>query len=462
MARMTPDHYARTLLHTLGYENLTLTATDTRSASTLWAESGAQFLTGTPEGPPLPCPAPLASCARGAWLALAELANGALDPQFPAHQLLGERAALLGLQRRGAVSPGGACRLLDCSNEQLALNLPRTDDWTLLPAWLEHPVESWDDIARSLRSRDAQTLVDRGRLLGLAVALSRPPQAAAARQRPNWYRADYVRSADAKSADAKSADAKSADAQSADAQPTHAPRTNRPLVIDLSSLWAGPLCTQLLGDMGARVIKVESLSRPDGARLGPSTFFNLLNGAKQSVALDLSTHSGRRQLRALLACADIVVESARPRGLEQMGVVAADIAREGAGRVWLSITGYGRAAPMRDWIAYGDDAGVAAGLSWLLREHHGQNLFCADAIADPLSGLHAALLAWAVWSQGGGAVLDISLCDVLEYCIASGATDSADDTGIAVAPPRARGAAQQAPPLGRDTADVLRELGIGY
>jgi hypothetical protein len=456
MARMTPDHYARELLQTLCFENLTITANDTRSASILWAESGAQFLTGRPEDPPLPCPAPLASCARGAWLALAELAGGALDPGFPAHQLLGERAALLGLRRRGAISPGGACRLLDCADGQLALNLPRADDWQLLHAWLEHPVENWDEIARVLRSRDVDTLVDRGRLLGLAVAPSRPPQSGAGRRAPDWYRADY-----AQSADAQSADAQSADAQSEGAHPAGEPRRTRPLVIDLSSLWAGPLCTQVLGDMGARVIKVESLSRPDGARLGPPAFFDLLNGSKQSVALDLSADCGRRQLRALLACADIVVESARPRGLEQMGIDAADIVREGAGRVWLSITGYGRAAPMRDWIAYGDDAGVAAGLSWLLRERHGQNLFCADAIADPLAGLHAALLAWTVWSRGGAALLDVSLCGVLAHCIASGATDTQETTGMAVAPPRARIAARQAPPLGRDTAGVLREFGIG-
>ncbi len=134
----------------------------------------------------------------------------------------------------------------------------------------------------------------------------------------------------------------------------------------------------------------------------------------------LPAPDGRRQLCALLACADIVIESARPRALEHMGIQAADIVRAGAGRVWLSITGYGRGAPMRDWIAFGDDAGVAAGLSWLLRKSSGSNVFCGDAIADPLTGLHAALLAWAAWTQGGGVLLDVSLYGVLARCIAAG------------------------------------------
>jgi hypothetical protein len=439
MASMTPDRYARELLHSLGFDNTAIPA-DSRSASLLWALSGAQHLTGAADGPPLPCPAPLATCAQGAWLALASLAGGALDPDFPAYQLLGERAALLGLRRRGAISPGGACRLLDCADGQLALNLPRVDDWQLLPAWLEQPIDDWDDIARALRQRSSAALVERGRLLGLAVTASGAPDASA-----QWHRATQLRVAAA---------------QVAAAQVAATSRRAQPLVIDLSSLWAGPLCTQLLGDMGARVIKVESLSRPDGARLGPPRFFDLLNGGKQSVALDLAVDSGRRQLRALLACADIVVESARPRGLEQMGIDAQDIVREGDGRVWLSITGYGRAAPMRDWIAYGDDAGVAAGLSRLLRERHGCNVFCGDAIADPLTGLHAALLSWAAWSRGGGVLLDVPLCGVLAHCIACGAGHDAAAAQYPVAPPRARIVSSAAPALGSDTADVLREFGV--
>ena len=180
------------------------------------------------------------------------------------------------------------------------------------------------------------------------------------------------------------------------------------------------------------------------------------------MTVDLGNATGRHQLRQLLACADIVIESARPRGLEQMGIQAADVVREGAGHVWLSITGYGRDTPMREWIAYGDDAGVAAGLSALLSESSGSSVFCGDAIADPLTGLHAALLAWDAWTRGGGVLLDVSLCGVLGRCITAGGGDrQALTMSSEILPPNARTPSGPAIALGSNTAEVLLELGIG-
>ena len=71
-------------------------------------------------------------------------------------------------------------------------------------------------------------------------------------------------------------------------------------VVDLSSLWAGPLCGRLLADRGARVIKVESTARPDGARRGPSSIYDALNAGKESVSIDLRTQTGMAVLRALI------------------------------------------------------------------------------------------------------------------------------------------------------------------
>lgn len=428
---MTPGRYACDLLGELGLDAPHLANADTRKESLLWTASGAQYLTGESAGPPLPSPAPLATCTQGAWLALTELSAGTLDPDFPAYQLLGERAAILGLTRQGAVSPGGACRLLDCADGQLALNLPRDDDWGLLPAWLECHIDGWKSIAQVLLNRSCEPMVARARLLGLAAAASRPPLASG-----NWF--NTVRLA-----------------------PAVKHQRHQPLVIDLSTIWAGPLCTQLLGEMGARIIKVESTTRLDGARAGSPRFFDLLNANKQSVTVDLGKASGRHQLRQLLACADIVIESARPRGLEQMGIQAANVVRQGVGAVWLSITGYGREAPMREWIAYGDDAGVAAGLSALLRESSGSSVFCGDAIADPLTGLHAALLSWNAWTQGGGVLLDVSLCGVLAHCVTVGGEDGQAVTMSPEAlPPHARCPSGPAVALGSNTTEVLLEFGI--
>ena len=83
-------------------------------------------------------------------------------------------------------------------------------------------------------------------------------------------------------------------------------------VVELGSLWAGPLCGALLRAAGATVVKVESTARPDGARRGPPAFFDLLNAGKRSVALDLSTVEGVRALTDLVAEADVVIEASRP------------------------------------------------------------------------------------------------------------------------------------------------------
>ena len=112
---------------------------------------------------------------------------------------------------------------------------------------------------------------------------------------------------------------------------------------------------------------------------------------------------------------------------------------------------------MRDWIAYGDDAGVAAGLGWLLRRDGARSVFCGDAIADPLTGLHAALLAYASWLDGGGRLLDISLHGVAAYGAALHDTTHAV-AGHAAQPPQARAVSARAATPGRDTARVLREF----
>jgi len=424
---ITPLAYARLLLNSLGLGHQPVSMADQRPAELLWALSGAMWLSGHPDGDPRSCPAPLAACAQGAWLALASLVPS-LDPHFEASRLLGERAAIAGLSRGGRVSAGGACRLLDTADGGLALNLAREDDIELLPAWLESEGVTVEELASVMKCYPTRYLVERARLLGLAAA----PLVAPRRGR-YWYRAQgFGRKAEGD--------------------------RGRPLVVDLSTLWAGPLCAQLLAQCGARVIKVESIQRPDGARGGPPAFYDLMNNGKESVALDIKQADGLAHLRALLERADIVIESARPRALEQMGIYAADFVRAGTGKVWLSITGYGRRAPLREWIAYGDDAGVAAGLSWLMGGDRGDPVFGGDAIADPLTGLHGALLALAAWRNGGGQLLDVALRRVMAYCISAGPEVQRTAAYCEVAKPGARAPVLPAAELGADTVRVLGEL----
>ncbi len=399
-----------------------------------WAASGAMELTGREDGPPLPAPAAIASCMRGAARALSLLGGGALDG-LDAPALLGERAALLGLSRRGAISPGGACRMVRARDGWLALNLARDEDVELVPAWLGATPdrEPWELVKLHAACASAGALVERGRMLGMAVA----PAAAPADAPPPWFRVALR------------------------GTPRARPAGRPALVVDLSALWAGPLCAQLLACLGADVIKVESTRRPDGARAGHPAFYDLLNAGKRAVALDFATSDGRSALLRLLERADVVIESARPRALRQLGIDAEALVRRIPGLTWLSITGYGRREPGADWVAFGDDAGVAAGLAVATAEPGAPPLFCADAIADPLAGLHAALAAYATWQAGGGALLDLALVDVAAHVL--GTTPRADRPGlhVAVSKPRARSVARRAAALGAHTREVLAELPTG-
>src|SRR5438034_1267555 len=86
-----------------------------------------------------------------------------------------------------------------------------------------------------------------------------------------------------------------------------------PVVVDLSSLWAGPLCSHLLGQAGAHVIKVESAHRPDGARGGNQAFWTWLHAHdREARVVDFRSEAGRAELRAIVERADVVIEASRP------------------------------------------------------------------------------------------------------------------------------------------------------
>ncbi|MFF5263739.1 CoA transferase [Actinomadura viridis] len=157
------------------------------------------------------------------------------------------------------------------------------------------------------------------------------------------------------------------------------------LVVDFSALWAGPLCAHLLGLAGARVVKVETPGRPDGARRGHPGFFDLLHSGHRSVVLDPGTRDGRAALRALIDAADIVIEASRPRALARWGLDAQAAVQSGT--VWISITAFGRES---ERIGFGDDV-ASSGL--VARDDDGSPMFVGDAIADPLTGLAAAVRA---------------------------------------------------------------------
>jgi hypothetical protein len=373
---------------------------DDRPAAAAWAASGAMAITGRPDGPPALAGAGLIDGLRAA-AALLALVTGrrgrpvVVDPLV----LLGERAAIAGFRRRGADSVGGNAHLLRAADGWLCLNLGRPDDLDLLPAWLEADVAAsdWSGVAAAVASRPRAELAERAGLLGLPVGAAPSPgvedeqlraRGQGCRPRPalvSWGGPRRGRG-----------------------------DGHRPLVVDLSSLWAGPLCSRLLAAAGARVVKVEGARRPDGARRGPAAFFDLLHAGAEAVTVDFEDPADMAFLRALLGAADVVVEGSRPRVLDGLGIDPAAHAAMGA--VWVSITGYGRAGPWANRVAFGDDAAVAGGLV----VPGEPPCFVADAVADPSSGLLAALYASRALLAGRGAVLDVALREVAAHLAGDG------------------------------------------
>ncbi|MFF4272816.1 CoA transferase [Streptomyces sp. NPDC001536] len=338
-----------------------------------WAASGAMALTGEPDGPPLLAP--------GGQMPLLHEIRSALPVDIDPALLLGARAGAMGLTRRGRTSAGGATRLLQTADGWCAVTLARPDDLDLLPAILGRPDihAPWDDLATAARTTRVRELATRIRMFGVPAA-PLPTEPAAPVDTP--YRTSRI------------------------AAPAKGLKLEGALVVDLSSLWAGPLCAHLLGRAGARVVKVESTRRPDGARAGNRRFYDWLHAGHESVAVDFTTAEGRTALAELVSEADVVIEASRPRALAQLGLAAERLDHR-AGKVWVSITGYGRRHPER--VAFGDDAAVAGGLvAW---SDQGP-VFCGDAIADPLTGLVGALGAFTALAQGGGELIDVSMREV--------------------------------------------------
>lgn len=396
-------------------------------------------LTGRPDRRGLGPPAPLVPQldAAAAVLRYRSSALGVpvdIDPLG----LLVERAAIAGLGRRGRTSCGGASRLLASADGWVAVSLARPDDVDLVPAWAGlagPPADPWPAVADHVGRHRGEVLVGRARELGLPVA-ALPIGGPDAPNSPTPLTPLPVRAE-----------------LLADAPTTTALESI--VVVDLSSLWAGPLCGALLDDAGATVVKLESDQRPDGARRGPAAFFDLLNAGKRSVALDLSDRRGQRLLAELLARADVVIEASRPRALQQLGIDAHDLLRSARPRVWASLTAHGRHPGQADRVGFGDDAAVGGGLVvW----DGDRPCFCADAVADPASGIVAAAAIVDALATGGRWLLDVALSGVAAHLAGPTLEVPSDVRAVqpVVRPPRGHG-----PALGEHTAEVLAGLGIG-
>ncbi len=195
-------------------------------------------------------------------------------------------------------------------------------------------------------------------------------------------------------------------------------------VLDFSRVLAGPYCTMQLGDLGARVIKIEQPGRGDDTRAwgppfvaGESAYFLSVNRNKESLALDLKHAAARPILDALLARADVVVENFRPGTMDRLGLGYETVAASHPRVVYCSISGFGQSGPR--WTEAGYDAMMQAeaGLMSITGAADGPPFRVGVAVGDIATGMFAVqgILAALVARErtGRGQRVDVAMLDAV-------------------------------------------------
>ncbi|MBI2963614.1 MAG: CoA transferase [Deltaproteobacteria bacterium] len=195
-------------------------------------------------------------------------------------------------------------------------------------------------------------------------------------------------------------------------------------VADFTWVWAGPFCTLQLAHLGAEVIRVETPQRPCVTRLLPpfadlepglnrSGYFNQYNQGKRSLSLNLKNPRGIEIARRLIERSDVVAENFAAGVMERMGLGYDDIRRLKPDVVMVSISGYGRSGPEKEFVSYGPATVPLAGFSAVTGYAGGPPMHVGISYGDPTAGLHAALAVLAALHHrrrtGEGQFIDVSL-----------------------------------------------------
>jgi crotonobetainyl-CoA:carnitine CoA-transferase CaiB-like acyl-CoA transferase len=184
-------------------------------------------------------------------------------------------------------------------------------------------------------------------------------------------------------------------------------------VVDVTTSYAGPTCTQLLGALGADVIKVEPPAGDEARLWGPpfsgglGTLFVAVNSGKRSLALDL--RRGRDVLLRLADGADVVVQSLRPGLAASLGFGADEVRARKPGLVYCTISSYGRVGPKSDLPGYDPLLQAAGGVISVTGEPGSEGVRVGVSLIDHATGMYAAFAILAALKEGGGHTLDVSL-----------------------------------------------------
>jgi len=240
-------------------------------------------------------------------------------------------------------------------------------------------------------------------------------------------------------------------------------------VIELAHIMAGPVCGQLLADMGADVIKVEKVPGGDDTRRmvppevdGESAAFMILNRNKRGTAINLKSEAGRTVLRKLLETADVVIENYRVGTMERLGLGYESLRKQNPGLIYCQITGFGRTGPYADRAGFDLIAQGMSGLMSVTGEGAGRPPIKAGVpVGDISAGMLAAMGILAAYihrlKTGTGQLVDTSL---LEGSIVNTAWVSAIFLATGVSP-QALGSAHPmaAPYQALQTADGWINIG---
>jgi len=209
-------------------------------------------------------------------------------------------------------------------------------------------------------------------------------------------------------------------------------------VIDATSAWAGPFCAQILGDLGAQVIKVESIQHIDSWRqfnvIRPTeegwweraSFHNSINRNKYNVTLDLTRPKGAQIFKQLVRIGDMVVENYTPRVMANFGLDYPVLKEINPSIIMISMPGYGMTGPWRDYVGFAATVQQLSGVSQLIGYPDGSPMV-RTGLADPIGGLNGAFALLTALQHrrrtGRGQYIDLCQNEALSCIIGDAVMD---------------------------------------
>jgi crotonobetainyl-CoA:carnitine CoA-transferase CaiB-like acyl-CoA transferase len=205
-------------------------------------------------------------------------------------------------------------------------------------------------------------------------------------------------------------------------------------VVELARILAGPWAGQVLADLGAEVVKVESPEGDDTRRWGPpfvpndkggddAAYFHATNRGKRSVVADFTTHEGRETVLELVRDADVLIENFKLGGLAKYGLDYPSLSKLNPRLVYCSITGFGQDGPYAARAGYDFIVQGMSGIMDLTGDPQGAPQKIGVAYADILTGLYAVIAIQAALHQreqtGRGQHIDMALLDVMTGTLAN-------------------------------------------